>query len=691
MRLFFLLLALSCWSALAQPREGCVALRRTARFTAYFERVDLEKLVQIVSDATCRSFLLGETVKGKISIIGPENGQLKLDADQFYAAFLAALDANGFAAVTQGRFTRIIEKPRAKQLGVPLLLEGEAFPAQGELVTRLFRLKHVEAEVLRSVLSGFLSQGGELLTVPPDVLVVTDLDPNQQRVAALVRQLDVERPPSDVTKLVVVKHAAAAELLDKVQRVLAQRPGGKPVDALLAVADERTNRLLLSGARAVVERAEQLVEQLDLSVPSDSRVRVYRLKNADAKEVATALEAMTQNKVRQPGAPATGTTNGEVRISVSESLNALLVVSSAGDYRELRKVIEELDQPVRQVFIETLILEVNLQRDAQFGVSGHTVGGTTDGTSYLAGSQPTGGASSLSLGSLASSGGLLFGLQGPVLAQVSKLLGISLGQFGLTVQASQTNSDVNVLSMPHILTADNKEAEIAVGQRVPFQLGTNQSQLATLLASGNTSAANLSALTGSISREKVELKLTVKPHIGDGDDIRLEINQQAEELAGTTSSAGPITSTRNQRTTVVAKNEETLVLGGIMQDRDIDLISKVPFLGDIPILGQLFRSTSKKRTKVNLLVFLTPHIIRDASDFRRIVERKMKERARVVEETQSERAEPERTIDFERKRGPLAAIAQALAREQRRPEHGGDGEATDLRVEPTTLNPPLPQ
>jgi general secretion pathway protein D len=142
---------------------------------------------------------------------------------------------------------------------------------------------------------------------------------------------------------------------------------------------------------------------------------------------------------------------------------------------------------------------------------------------------------------------------------------------------------------------------------------------------------------------------------------------------------------------VVAKNEETLVLGGIMQDREIDLVSKVPLLGDIPILGQLFRNTTKKRTKVNLLVFLTPHIIRDASDFRRIVERKMKERARVVEETQSERAEPERTIDFERKRGPLAAIAQALAREQRRPEHGGDGEATDLRVEPTTLNPPLPQ
>jgi general secretion pathway protein D len=239
--------------------------------------------------------------------------------------------------------------------------------------------------------------------------------------------------------------------------------------------------------------------------------------------------------------------------------------------------------------------------------------------------------------------------------------------------------------MPHILTTDNKEAEIAVGQRVPFQLGTNSSQLASLLAAGNTSAANLTSLTGSISREKVELKLTVKPHIGDGDDIRLEINQQAEELAGTSTTAGPITSTRGQRTTVVAKNEETLVLGGIMQDRDIDTVSKVPVLGDIPILGQLFRNTITKHSKVNLLVFLTPHIIRDASDFKRVVERKMRERAKVMEEAQGERASPERMIDFGRKQGPLAAIEKVLARERRRPEFGGDGEPTDHRVEPATV------
>ena len=370
-----------------------------------------------------------------------------------------------------------------------------------------------------------------------------------------------------------------------------------------------------------------------------------------------------------------------MRISVNEALNALLIVSSAGDYRALSEVIAQLDQPVRQVFIETVIMEVNLQRDAQFSLSMHGGAGNAD-TPFVFGSQPEGAPSSLSLKSLATSTGLLAGLQGPVLTQVSKVLGFDLSSFGFALQASQSNSDVNILSTPHILTADNKEAEIAVGQRVPFQLGANQQQLAAALASGNTSAANLTALTGSISREKVELKLIVKPHIGAGEDIRLEVNQTAEELAGTSSSAGPITSTRSQKTTVVAKNEETIVLGGIMQDRELEHVSKVPVLGDIPLIGQLFRSTSKTKTKVNLLVFLTPHIIYDTSDFKRLVERKMNERTKLIEQFYGERSELEHTIDFARKRGPLSMIAQAITRERARPENGGQGGPDDTRYEP---------
>ncbi|MDP3499719.1 MAG: type II secretion system secretin GspD [Myxococcales bacterium] len=649
-------------SSLAEPREGCLELRKAARFTVYFERVELDKLVQTVSDATCKSFIVADGVKGRISIVGPENGRLMLDADQFYAAFLAALDANGLTAVPHGRFVRIVEKRTARQFPIPVLEGDDPIPSGSEVLTRIHRLVHVEVEATRVAVAAFLSQGGDMVAVPPDLLIVTDLGSNQQRIAHLLEQLDVQRPSVEVTRLVKVQHASADELLDKVTRALAPKAASKPQDALTALADDRTNRILLVGTAPIVGRAEKLIGELDLEVPGDSRARVVRLKNADAKDLASTLEAMTSGAAQRKapgGAPA------DIRITINEALNALLIVSGASDYRALAEVIEQLDRPVRQVFIETVIMEVNLQRGSKFGISVHGTAGTED-VGAVFGSQPEGAPSSLSISSLAASTGLLFGLQGPVLSQVASLLGIKVPSFGVTVQASQGTSDVNVLSMPHLLTADNKEAEIAVGQKVPFQLGVNQSQLAAALASGNTNTANLTQLTGSISREKVELRLTVKPHIGDGGDIRLEINQQAEELAGTSSSAGPITSTRSQKTSVVAKNEETLVLGGIMQDRDIEEVSKVPFFGDIPLIGNLFRHTVKTRTKVNLLVFLTPHVIHGSADFKRLIARKMAERQRVLEQVSAARAEYDPTsVDVERRPGPLAAIARALAQEEK--------------------------
>ena len=665
--------------ASAEPREGCLDVKKTARFTVYFDHVELEKLVQTISDATCRSFIVAEGVRGKISIVGPENGRLMLDADQFYAAFLSALDANGLAAVPQGRFTRIVDKKSARQFPVRVLGDDEAAGAGNDVVTQLHRLAHVELDAARPAVSAFLSSGGEVTPVPPDLLIVTDLANNQERIGKVLALIDKPRP-NELLRVVAVKHAAADELLDKVTRALSPRTPPKAGEALTSLADERTNRILLMGPPALVERAEALVAQLDVEVVGDARARVVRLKNADAKELASTLEAMTggSSSARRPpppGATPSATPSGDVRISVNEALNALLIVSSANDFRSLEAVIEELDRPVRQVFIETVILEVNVTRDSKMGVSFHGVAGNSEAGSVF-GSQPEGAPSSVSATSLSTSTGLVFGLQGPVLAELTKILGISLPTFGVTLQASQGATDVNVMSMPHILTADNKEAVIRVGQKVPFQLGVNQAQLAAMLASGNSNAANLTQLTTSISRENVELKLTVKPHIGDGDDIRLELEQSAEELAGTSNSAGPLTSTRSQKTTVIAKNEETLVLGGIMQDRDLEEVDKTPVLGDIPIIGALFRQTVKTRNKVNLVVLLTPHIIQGPADFKRLVARKLAERAELLERLGvGDRDHLGQVIDFERKPGPLAAIHRVIERETRaveprRPEPG---------------------
>ena len=672
-RLVVLVVALAALLARSEPREGCLELRKTARFTVYFEHVELDKLVQTVSDATCRSFLVAENVKGKISIVGPENGKLMLDADQFYAAFLAALDANGLAAVPQGRFTRIVEKKLARAFPIALLDADAEVPGGSDVLTRLHKLKHVEVEAVRPAVAAFLSPGGEVVALPPDLLVITDLANNQQRIEKVLAAVDVARPLVESTRLVPVRFAAADELLDKVTRALTSKTPPRPGEGTLtSLADERTNRILLVGPPAQLDRAEQLITQLDVEVPGDARARVVRLKNADAKELAATLEAMTNGassskRPAVPGAPQPlgATTTGDVRISVNEPLNALLIVSGASDFRSLSGVIDELDRPVRQVFIETVIMEVNLQRDTKWGVSVHGMAGNSEAGAVF-GSQPEGAPSSLDVSTLAASNGLLFGLQGSVLTQVANLLGVSIPQFGLSIQASQGTSDINVLSMPHILTADNKEAVITVGQRVTFQLGVNSQPLAAALASGNSTVATQTALTASVSREKVELKLTVKPHIGEGDDIRLEIDQQAEELTGISNTAGPLTATRGQKTMVVAKNEETLVLGGIMQDRDVEVVSKTPVLGDIPLIGALFRHVNKTKTKVNLVVLLTPHVVQGSADFKRLVERKMAERAKVLDTFYGGGdSEIDRAIDYGRKRGPLSTVAMVIERETR--------------------------
>jgi general secretion pathway protein D len=265
----------------------------------------------------------------------------------------------------------------------------------------------------------------------------------------------------------------------------------------------------------------------------------------------------------------------------------------------------------------------------------------------------------------------------------------------------QQSSDVNVLSTPHILTSDNEEAEITVGQNVPFQAGFTPSSLGSGLGTGTAGGATgglnpsllgalggLGSLYAPINRQNVELKLSVKPQINESDFIRMTITEQTEEIASTDPVLGPTTSKRSAKTTVVAKDQETVVIGGIMQDRTIESVSKVPILGDIPILGHLFRDSTRRKTKTNLLLFLTPYIIRDTSDFRRIFERKMKERQQFVEQFYGQVPGYDVAVDFARKPGPLSRMNQSLLREEQRAENGGPGGPGERVIKPQGTQAP---
>ncbi|WP_163996780.1 type II secretion system secretin GspD [Pyxidicoccus caerfyrddinensis] len=732
----------------------CEEARRNARYGIYFDKVEIEKLVQTVADATCRTFILPENVRGKISIIGPENGRVEVNADAFYSAFLAALDANGLSVYQHGRFLKIVDKRSAKQNPIPTIVdEDEPYTTNEQMVTKLFRIKNVEVEPLRGVLQQLVSKDGDTIPYPPDTIIVNDVGSNIHRLERIIDQLD-SRAASDELRIIQIQYATAQDVATTVQRLFeaknarsGTRPGGfqsnvspgappgevaaaqaaqgqegsgGPVTLSQIIPDERTNKLIIVASPAAFDRIQELVAQLDIPTTSGGRINVYPLENANAEELASTLQSLAQGTANRPRNPTpqappgiprgpTGSTqaaelfSGEVKISADKGTNSLVIVASAADYKNIVQIIQQLDTPRRQVFVEAVIMEVNLNRDAAFGVNLHSGFSlkTDDGAvPGLIGTNNTGNGlpPSLSLGSLAQFGGFLAGLQGPVIPALEKL-GLDIPAFGVVLHAMQQSSDVNVLSTPHILTSDNEEAEITVGQNVPFQSGFNPSSLGSSVSGGTGTGTagglggilgglgGLSSLYAPITRQNVELKLTVKPQINESDYIRLVISEQTEEIASSDPVLGPTTSRRSAKTTVIAKDQETVVLGGIMQDRTLESVTKVPVLGDIPIIGHLFRETTRKKTKTNLLLFLTPYIIRGPEDFRIIFERKMKERQQFVEQFYGQVPGYDVAVDFSRKPGPMSRMNQAVLKEQQRAENGGPGANGERIIAPASQAP----
>lgn len=733
---------------------SCEEVRRKARYNIYFDKVEIEKLVQTVSDATCKTFILPENVRGKISIIGPENGKVEVDADQFYAAFLAALDANSLSVYQHGKFLKIVDKQRAKQFPIPTVLDPEeTFTTNEQMMTRLFKVRYVEIEQLRGVLQQLVTPSGDTIPFQPDTIIVNDLASNMKRLERIVDQLD-SRSSSDEIKVLQIQYATAQEIADKIQKLFeskSQRPGQRPGNiaplpatpapgaqpaapaagatgaaaegtgpATLSqlIPDERTNKLVIIASPAAMDRILALIREFDIPISGEGRINVYPLENANAEDLASTLQSLAQGTANRPktggapppGAAAKGPTTaaelfqGEVKISADKGTNSLVVIASQNDYRSLIRVIEKLDTPRRQVFVEAVIMEVNLDRSLDLGLNLHggvplkTDQGTLPlvfGTKY---SKGAGAPPSLSLAGLLSLGGFLAGVQGPTIAGLS-IAGQEIPSWGVMLNALQTSSDVNVLSTPHLLTSDNEEAEISVGQNVPFQAGFSPSSLGGLassvpganpaLASGLGGLGGLGSFFAPIQRQNVELKLTVKPQINESDYVRMVINEQTEEIASRDAVLGPTTAKRTAKTTVVAKDQETVVIGGIMQEREIESISKVPFLGDIPLLGNLFRTRSTQKLKTNLLLFLTPYIIKDSSDFRRIFERKLKERQQFVEQFYGSTSGYDVAIDFSRKPGPLGRMTQILNKELNKVENGGPGEPGTMTIRPGGSAPAL--
>jgi len=676
--------------------------------------------------------------------------------------FVAALDANNWAVYPVGKYWKLVEKKQSSRANIPVYLErGQEPPPTEQMVTKLFKLRYVEADQMRNVLNQFTSRDSDFQIFPPDTLIISDLGLNMRRLEKLIAQLD-QPGGSEEIHIVPVQYAGAQELAQKLteifqaqttprgttvrhlgvaepvvqpgQPIAVPQPGqpvtagtGGPVTVGKIIPEERTNKLIvIAGARSF-QRVLSLIRQLDVPA-GEGGVHVYYLENAKAEDVASTLQALAQGTARhtgagarppgappvpQPGAPAGGQAgpvsadlfSGEVKITADKNTNSLVVIASQADYRNLVKVVERLDIRRRQVFVEAVIMEVNLENDLDVGVSAH--GGTVlnnvsfrgaKGDAPLVVGSELGGLNSLGgVASLGSLGGFLAGLQGPPITVPG--LNISLPSFAILLNALQSSSDVNVISTPHVIMTDNTEGEITVGQNVPFQAGYapqlgGLSSLVGAQTTGTTGTTTtplnssllglggLGSLYAPIQRQNVELRLRIKPQINESDYVRLDVDEQTEEIASVDKQLGPTTSKRSAKTTVVAKDQETVVIGGLIQERSIRDVKKVPVLGSLPVLGWLFRSETTKKTRTNLLLFLTPYIIRDQSDYRRIFERKMAERAEFVKRFYGDEAQYQTAVDYERKPGPLSRVRRGVEQELNRYENGGPGGSDERVIRP---------
>jgi general secretion pathway protein D len=463
------------------------------------------------------------------------------------------------------------------------------------------------------------------------------------------------------------------------------------------LVDDRSNTLIVVSSEAGYLRVKALVERLDIALDTEagSAIHVFPLENALAEELALTLNnAMGQGqqpragaggRPGQPGQPGQNipppaplpqaqpnfggldnlgaSIEGQVRVIGDKPTNSLIVMSSGRDFIAIKDVVRRLDQPRRQVFIEALILEVQMAKEIDLGSSSHGGVPVNDSNAVVLGGVQTPNLRSIAgAASLATATGLIGGLIGAPLGDSQRILGTSIPSFGILFQALATQDNTDILSAPHIHAIDNEKAEFSVGNNIPYKAGLS---FGGFPAPGGQPGAPgglpLGGIGQNIQREKLNLTLNITPHISSNDVVRLEVEQETKDIGGSDPELGPTWSERKLKTQVIVHDQQSVVIGGLIQERDIYSVTKVPLLGDIPILGYLFKYSTKAKRKTNLLILLTPYIVKDQLDLQSIRERKMRERQEFVESFSSlNEMKYQPKTDYRRKRGLVEEINRAL-------------------------------
>ncbi len=611
--------------------------------TIDFDNVDIGVLVKFVSELTGKNFIIDDKVKGKVTIISPKKIPLK----DVYKVFLSVLEVNGFTVVPAGDMVKIIPAVSAREKSVETRVKKEITDPEDRVITQIISLERANPDEIKRVLDPIISKSSSVLSYPPaGILVITDYLSNIKRLQEIILALDVEGAGDQIT-YIPLQNASASEVVKSLTTIFQQRRvTATPVKI---VPDSRTNSIIILASVADTENVRKLVAFMDKDVPrGESNIQVYRLQNSIAEDLAKVLNSIVKDTVAAASAAGGAAAqkvmapvvSKNVLVVADKATNTLVVMAEREDYKVLENIIKQLDVPRAMVYIEALIMEVNADKAFSLGVewrgikdTGSINGIPGSGSGAFIGS---GGAGSTTPGGYNILDGLINTATTPMtgvfpggFAMGLIGAGIKIGDvlfptIGAVVQAYKTDSEVSILSNPQIMTLDNEEAEINVGSNVPY--------ITSQQSSSTTTTTSLSPLNyNSYEYRDVGVILNITPHINEENFIRLKISQQVTKVTSVATNTTPTTLKRTAKTTVVVKDNETIVIGGLVGDSTQDNTYKVPWLGDIPILGWFFKTHSTSREKTNLYVFLTPHIVRTQQEAASLYQEKRETMGEVVE------------------------------------------------------------
>ncbi|MFP2240804.1 type II secretion system secretin GspD [Pseudescherichia vulneris] len=574
-----------------------------AQYSANFKNADIREFIAAVSKNTGKTILVEPSVQGNISVRSYDN----FNDEEYYQFFLSVLDIYGFSVVNlDNGLVKVVRSASLKT--APGEIKDTATPSVGdEFITRVVSLQNVPVRELAPLLRQMMDSGGIGNVVhydPSNVLLITGKANVVNRILEVIKRVDVNG--TQAREVLKLHYASAVDLAEVINNLVREESKESPTQILLPkiVADKRTNSLVISGSEKIRNKLKSLVSRLDVEQSTQGNTRVFYLKYAKAAKIVEVLTGVSEKIATDKKSSSQGSNREDVSINADEQTNSVVITADQSTMQELENVIARLDIRRAQVLVEAIIVEVQDGNGLNLGVqwSNSEVGGQQFTKSGLPIFDVAQGARQFK-----KSGSM--GTDNPMASALSSFNGLATGFFegdwSVLLTALSSNNKNDILATPSIVTLDNKEASFNVGQDVPVLSGSQ-----------TTSGDNV---FNTVERKTVGTKLKVTPQINEGDAVLMEIEQEVSSVdttSGTSSDLGPTFNTRTIQNAVLVKTGETVVLGGLLDDSSKEQVSKVPLLGDIPVIGQLFRYTSTDISKRNLMVFIRPTIIRDDEVYR---------------------------------------------------------------------------